>query len=226
MNEMNLTLVCNICGNNEFTPGPNGRMAESGAAPHCAHCGALERQRIVRQLFQALPLGFIDWRRGLQFSPDPGVCASQFRSYEVSVYGGENSIDMQSIARDDGSYDFISFNHVLEFVRDDLTGFSEMVRVLSPRGIIQACFSSPYSREMSIDYNVPFGPHEAWHLYGLDLASRFSCAQHGLTSFAVEDADPCTGVREIVHFFCKDENDARRMQAWFKLWSDKVRILN
>ncbi len=205
---------CTICGHNEFSRGPNGRTADNGAMPRCTACGALERQRIVRSLLQAMPLGFIDWRRGLQFSPDPGVCADQFRSYEVSVYGGDNSLDIQAIARADHSYDFISFNHVLEFVPDDLASFAELIRVLSPRGILQACFSTPMTRATSIDYSTPFGPHEAWHLYGLDLPERFHCAQLGLGVLAVEAVDPCTGIREVVHFFTRDPGDVARLRTW------------
>jgi hypothetical protein len=218
--------TCNICGGTEFGPGPNGRKASTGLPPHCISCDALERQRIVRKLFQALPLGFIDWRRGLQFSPDPGVCADQFRHYEVSVYGGQNSLDMQAIARADGAYDFISFNHVLEFVPDDLQGFAEMARVLSSDGMMQACFSAPTARTTSVDYATPFGPHQAWHLYGTDLAQRFECEKRGLHILAVEEADPCTGAREIVHFFLKNPQDVQRLTTWFQLWSDSVRIIS
>lgn len=218
--------VCNICGNTDFGPGPNGRRAENGALPCCRRCGALERQRIVRSIFQSFPLGFLDWRRGLQFSPDPGVCAEQFRSYEVSVYGGENSLDIQEIARADGAYDFVSFNHVLEFVPDDLKGFAELTRMLSPRGIMQACFSVPLSRAKSEDFTVPFGPHEAWHLYGLDLPERFQCAAKGLTLLVIDAGDPCTKAREIIHFFLKDKEDVTRIKTWLQVWHPDARIVN
>ena len=216
---------CNICGSEEFGYGPNGRTSDNGALPHCSGCGSLERQRIVRSLLQAMPLGFIDWRRGLQFSPDPGVCAEQFRAYEVSVYGGENSVDIQAIDRADGSYDFISLNHVLEFVPDDLRGFDELIRVMSARGILQACFSTPLSRAASVDYSVPFGPHEAWHLYGLDLAERFQCAQKKLSLLVVEAPDPCTGSLETVHFFLKNVDDVERMRTWIGMSCPAARII-
>jgi SAM-dependent methyltransferase len=222
--EMNV-VACNLCGGTEFSPGPAGRLANTGVPPHCQQCGSLERQRILRRVFQALPLGFLDWRRGLQFSPDQGLDPQWFRHYEVSVYGGPNSLDMQAIARPDASIDFVSFNHVLEFIPDDRAAFAEIVRILAPRGILQACFSAPLSRPSSQDYDRPFGPHAAWHLYGMDLGQRFQCKERGLTLVAVEETDPCTGVREVVHLFCKDPVDASRLREWLPAWSDTIKIL-
>jgi SAM-dependent methyltransferase len=210
---------CNICGGQEFIAGPNGRMADSGHPPCCRHCGALERQRIVRRVFQALPLGFLDWRRGLQFSTDTSLDPRWFRGYEVSIYEGANSLDIQDIARPDGSYDFVSFSHVLEFVPDDRRAFAELLRVLSPAGMIQACFSAPRARAVSEDYRTPFGPHEAWHLYGMDVAARFVGPATAVTVLAVEESDPCTGTHELVHLFFKQPADAMRVRAWLSAWS-------
>jgi SAM-dependent methyltransferase len=216
-----MTPACTICGETRFQPGPNGRQADSGRLPCCTGCGALERQRIVRRIFEAFPLGFLDWRKGLQFSPDNGIDPRWFRAYEVSVYGGDNSLDIQQIDRPDQSYDFISFNHVLEFVPDDRRAFAEMVRVLGPEGVIQAGFSTPLSRECSEDYRTPFGPHQAWHLYGRDLALRFANA-HGLGMLAVSETDPCTGAHEVFHLFFKRPADAMRTRAWLSAWSNSV----
>ena len=216
--------ACNICGGTQFAPGPVGRLADSGVMPCCRDCGSLERQRVVRSVFQALPIGFLDWRRVLQFSSDRGLNPSWFRKYEVSVYGGENSLDIQAIDRPDASYDLLTLNHVLEFVPDDLKGFSELVRILSPRGIMQVCFSAPSSRELSQDFSEPFGPHQAWHLYGKDLHTRFRCAANGLTVVELQEIDPCTGVREVVHLFFKDAAEARRVRSWLAAWSPTVCI--
>ncbi|HSW07426.1 methyltransferase domain-containing protein [Aquabacterium sp.] len=204
---------CTVCGGSDFGPGPLGRMATSGAPPHCRRCGALERQRIIRGLFQALPPALFEGRRGLQFSPDNGVDAASFARYEVSVYGGENSLDVQAIARDSGAYDFVSLSHVIEFVPDDQRAFDELARVLSPGGMLLACFSAPLSRARCIDYAEPTGPHGCWHLYGADLAAHFRCQDKGLTTMAIEGTDPCTGTQEVVHLFLKDRADAARIAA-------------
>lgn len=219
--------ACNICGGTVFGPGPNGRMATNGTAPACRSCGSLERQRIVRRLLQALPAGFLAWRQGLQFSPDPGPNASAFRSYEVSVYDGENSLDIQDIARESGSYDFVCFSHVLEFVPDDLRGFAELVRLLSPKGLLLACFSAPLLRRESVDFREPpYGPHAARHLYGADLAQRFQCAEKGLAMMVVEETDCGTNTREVVHLFLKDSEDVPRIRTWLHAFSRSARLLS
>lgn len=214
-----LSPVCNICGGQTLGGGPNGRMADSGMPPCCRQCGSLERQRIVRRVFQALPVGFLDWRRTLQFSPDNGLEARWFRHFEVSVFGGENNIDIQAIDRETAHYDLITFSHVLEFVLDDRRAFAELTRVLSPRGIIHACFSEPFSRIVTQDFDSPFGQHDAWHLYGKDIVHRFDCIANGLIVLAVEEVDPCTGVHEVVHLFLKDASDAVRIRGWLSGWS-------
>ena len=204
---------CNICGGEEFGPGPNGRMAVNGNLPHCLHCGSLERHRILRGLFMALPRDFLGWRRALQFSPDTGLDPAWFLRHEISIYGEENSLDIRAIDRPDGSYDFISLNHVMEFIREDRLGFKELIRVLSPRGVLQICFSEPLSRDLCQDFAEPQGPFQAWHLFGKDLDRRFRCAEQALGVLAIVGTDPCTGVSEIVHLFLRDASEAAKLRA-------------
>ena len=215
---------CVICGGLDFGPGPNGRMASTGAAPCCRNCGSLERHRILRQIFQALPFGFLDWRRGLQFSPDQGIDPRWFRSYEVSIFDGENHLDIQSLDRADNSYDFISLNHVLESVPDDIAGFDELCRVLSPSGLMQITFGSSDIREKTIELPEPTFEWKAHHLYGRDLLNRFKCSVKGLNALVVEETDPCTGVREVVHLFTKDAAVAMRIRAWLSAWSSSIQV--
>src|SRR3954452_11848979 len=94
--------TCNICGGGVFAPGPAGRASVNGKAPRCLGCESLERHRLNRLLCQALPIGALAWRRALQFSPDMALAPAWFRSFEVSVYGRENSLDLQRIDRPDG----------------------------------------------------------------------------------------------------------------------------
>src|SRR5262249_10269873 len=128
---------CNICGGGEFSPGPRGRMSSSLRPPCCVKCGSLERQRVQRAILQRLPPGFLANRRCLQFSQDVALDPKRFSSFEVSVFEGTNSLDMERIDRPDASYDYVALNHVLEFVPDDRKAFAELVRILSPDGILQ-----------------------------------------------------------------------------------------
>jgi SAM-dependent methyltransferase len=195
--------ACNICGAGVFGPGPAGRMSDTGKPPHCMKCGSLERHRANRGLFQTIPLGALSWRRALQFSPDMALSGSWFKSFEVSVYGGENSLDLQKIARPDGSYDFVSLSHVLEFVPDDHASFSEIIRILSPEGLLHLVLSQPLIRPNCLDFETATGVHQYFHLYGHDFAERFKLKERGIHLLMVSARDAVTGVSETVHLLSK-----------------------
>ena len=212
MNKKRMPVRCNVCGACEFATGPNGRLAENGALPRCLGCESLERHRAVRRVFQALPRSYLAERRALQFSPDNGVDPQWFRSFEVSVYEGENSLDLQAIARSDDSYDFLSLSHVLESVPDDLKAFDELCRILSPRGLLHVSFGVNKERVTTIMLAEPAHFWGAHRYYGHDVAQRFGCAERGLQMLEIEVADPCTGVLQTVHLFTRDEGDAARLR--------------
>ncbi|HSW07424.1 class I SAM-dependent methyltransferase [Aquabacterium sp.] len=207
---------CNICGSTEFGLGPNDRTSVNGQLPRCLQCGSLERHRIARRVFQALPHDFINWRRALQFSPDGGLDGGWFRSWELSVFEGANSLDIQAIDRPDASYDFLSLSHVLESVPDDRIGFDELCRILSPAGLLHVTFGAPLQRDKTLDLDAPQHAWKAHHLYGRDLTERFGCARKGLGVVVVEAADPCTGVNEPIHLFMKDPADVARVHDWLR----------
>ncbi|MFS2004293.1 methyltransferase domain-containing protein [Duganella sp. CT11-25] len=219
-------IVCNICGGGAFGPGPAGRMSSTGLPPHCRQCGALERHRLVRHLFQALPIGFLDWRRALQFSPDQGAHPGWFRQHEISVYGGENSLDIQAIARADGSYDFITLSHVLECIPNDLAAFDELHRVLSPRGLLHICFGRPLSRERSQDFERGVDRYDNLHLYGRDVYQRFGCAAKQMGMLVIEGSDPVTGAHDAVHLFARHAPDIALLSAWLRGWNGSLRIVD
>jgi SAM-dependent methyltransferase len=198
-----ISAACNICGGTTFGPGPAGRMTADGKPPHCTQCGSLERHRANRRIFESLPIGFLSWRRGLQFSPDMALSAAWFRSFEISIYGGSNSLDLQRIDRADNTYDFVSLSHVLEFVPDDQASFSEIIRVLDPAGLIHLVLSQPEGRTNSLDFPAATGTHGYFHLYGRDFAERFRLRARELHLLIVASRDPVTGAREVTHFITK-----------------------
>lgn len=198
--------VCNICGGNTFRTGPSGRMAENGALPGCVKCGSLERHRATRDLFNKFPIGVLNWRRALQFSPDVALSARWFKSLEISDYEGESPLDLQAIDRPDGSYDFITLSHVLEFVPDDHASVSELIRIMSPRALLHMTLSRPLSRAQSQDFLsavATTGEHRYFHLYGRDFGERFKLRERGVHMAVVMVTDPVTQVSEAVHFFAK-----------------------
>jgi SAM-dependent methyltransferase len=166
---------------------------------------------------EQLPIGALSWRRGLQFSPDPAIKPSWFCSYEITVFGSDNTIDIQKIARDDGAYDFISLNHVIEFVPDARASFSELIRVLSPGGIVQIGFSTLSSRDISTDWELPQGVHGYYHLFGTDFTDYFELEKKGVAALAIAQQDPVTGQEEWFHFFSKSTDALSRLEDFVRI---------
>ncbi len=196
-------VACNICGGTTFSAGPAGRLTADGKPPHCTQCGSLERHRANRRIFESLPVGFLSWRRGLQFGPDLALSPVWFRTFEISIYGGANSLDLQRISRADGSYDFVSLSHVLEFVPDDHLSFRELVRILSADGLIHLVLSQSDGRSNSLDFPEATGTHGYFHLYGRDFADRFRLRERDLYLLIVASRDPVTGAGEVTHLIAR-----------------------
>lgn len=212
--------ICNICGECSFEAGPLGRLSSTGLLPKCSKCLSLERHRAIRELQNLMPDTMLGWRSALQFAPDGSVSADRFARYEGSYFGRTNSIDMQAIDRDDGTYDMILMNHVIEFVPDDLKAFSEILRVSSPRAILQICFASSFTYDAVFHWTEPQGAIGQYHRYGRSLTQHFQIEERGLHAVVARPEDPVTGVREVVHFFCKDPADAGDLRDVFRqvLW--------
>lgn len=205
--------VCNICGGEQFMPGPKARMARSGVPPRCVSCYSLERHRSLRECLDRVPREMFSWRRAIQFAPDPSLDPTWFRSYEGSVYEGENSLDLQDIDRPGGTYDFISLSGVLELVPDDQRAFGELMRIASSTCLIHCTFV-PLA-DATKHYNKLHGAFGRYHLYGLDLTEWFNTASHNLTTIVTTAIDPVTEVDEPLHFFCRQHHDAEVLTSSF-----------
>jgi len=200
--------ACNICGCNNFVPGPLGRMAaKKTLAPRCDGCGSLERHRIVRQIYDAVPAGILENARALQFADDPAAPRERFKSFELSIYGHENSLDMASVDRPDGAYDWVIANHVLEHVQDDSAAMRELRRIVTDDGVIQLTVPSPSSALETWDLPEPvptgFGH---WRGYGSDLPLHFSTELQGSFGLLVVCRDGPTNRWDVVYLFMKSHD--------------------
>ena len=183
-----------------------GRLSPSGAFPHCPGCNSLERHRALRNVFDLIPDSWFANGNVLQISDDPAVPRDKFKSVEVSVFGGKNSLDIQNIDRSDNTYDWIICNHVLEHVPNDSKAMKELLRVLKSDGIIQFAIPDVLNYSHTVDWGFPdANQHGHFRIYGTDWMSRFSEAfQDSHFIFETKAKDPVTGLEDLFFFVVKD----------------------
>lgn len=208
--------ACNICGASTYGPGPNGRLSRGGHTPRCQKCGSLERHRRLRRAYATLPEAWLASLSVLQLSPDIGVDPAWFRHYEISEYGGDNSLNLEAIARADNSYDLIICNHVLEHVANDRQGFRELLRVA--RSLVQITLPSPYTRATTLDWGYP-KPEAYGHYrgYGRDVVGIFLEAEPETHVCRLEVEDPVTREADYIYLCAKDLALLRRLSARYTL---------
>jgi SAM-dependent methyltransferase len=188
---------CPICGSTSFVPGPKGRMAPNGTLPRCAGCQSLERHRMFRIMFERLGIEPFKKMRAIQFSPDPTLEPSWFKSFELSSYGEGEGIDIQAIARADGAYDLVACSHVLEHVADDRKALSELLRITSEEGFLFLVVPDPFREEKTRDWGFAKPEkHGHFRVYGADIAERFSRYLPDQPVIAYMGEDPVTGERD------------------------------
>jgi SAM-dependent methyltransferase len=210
--------ACTICGGSRFEPGPNGRMSSTGRLPRCSGCRSLERHRQLRRVYAFLPAEDLAGLEVLQLSPDIGVDAAWFRRYEVSEYGGDNSLDLQAIDRPDAAYDLVICNHVLEHVADDRQGLRELLRVTRPDGFVQLTVPSPHTRATTVDWGTPDPrAHGHYRGYGRDVRERFAQARPDATVLEVEVFDPVTAAGSYVYLWTASAQRAAQLEGWIRL---------
>ena len=201
---------CSICGKRQYGPGPNGRMSRGGLPPRCCACGSLERHRRLRTIYGAMPGQWLAGLSVLQLSPDIGVDPGWFRSFEISEYGGDNSLDLENIARSDQSYDLVICNHVLEHVADDSRGFRELLRVA--RSLVQITVPTPFTRSITVDWGYPKPEaHGHYRGYGRDVLEMFLAAEPKAHTIQVEAVDPVTEEGDYIYLCSRDLDLLRRL---------------
>ena len=207
--------TCNICDGHSFELGPNGRKASTGKPPRCSNCQSLERHRQLRQVYAQLPADYLASLEVLQLSPDIGVDSSWFKSYEVSVFGGDNSLDLEAIDRPDASYDLVICNHVLKHVANDRQGLRELMRIVRPHGLLQITVPSPYTRAKTVDWGYPKPEaHGHYRGYGKDFIHLFREARAEVAPIQVEAIDEATGAGGYVYFWAPGQELQNRIRAW------------
>ena len=152
--------------------------------------------------------------RAIQFSPDPTLDPRWFKSFELSVYGEGESLDIQAIDRPDGAYDFVACSHVLEHVADDRKALNELLRITSPDGLLYLVVPDPFREEKTRDWGFAKPEkHGHFRVYGADIAERFSRYLPDQPVIAYMGEDPVTGERDGCFLLPKSAAVRRRIEA-------------
>lgn len=201
---------CNICGGDQFARGPSQRLSITRRLPTCEKCGSLERHRVARRIFNRLR-DRLDGKRFLQFSPDPAVDEAWFSEMTVSIWEGENSLDMQAIPLLDGSYDWIYSSHVLNSVPDQAAALREMQRVVGNQGIVVLCVGGTVFNYRTQPSNKSFGRDHQFVLYGMEFADDVQAILPDVAVAEFVAVDPCTASLDSLYFCSRTEPQLREM---------------
>jgi SAM-dependent methyltransferase len=196
-------LACNICGGTNFKPGPLGRISITGLPPVCVECGSLERHRVFRAIFNQFRSTDFKSLSCLMFSMDRSVATGWFRSFRYSVYGTDNSLDLQDIALSDGAFDVVICNHVLEHVPRYEVALKEIVRVLSRRGFAFISFPNPHYRQETSDWGHP-KEHGHYRVFGSDIEAKLPVLLPGVGILRVVAKDPVTEIEDRAYIVSKN----------------------
>jgi hypothetical protein len=182
--------------------------------PFCTRCRSLERHRVVRAVFDALPNDLLKGTRVLQFSPDPALDRERFGQFLVSVWGGENALDMQAIALPDASYDWVYSSHVMNHVPDDAAALREMLRVVGA-GCIVLNVGGTVFRYDTIPSEDFMGQDRQYKVYGTMYADDVQQVLPETGVLEVVAIDPCSVSLDTVYFVSRDVVKLERMAKLF-----------
>lgn len=191
---------CPVCGKS------SRRFKRFGVVPRedaqCAHCGALERQRLL-WLFLQQRTDFFDGRpkKMLHVAPEPTL-EFRFRKQLGANYLSADLYNPRAMARmdiadiqfDDRSFDVIYCSHVLEHVKDDRRAMREFFRVLSDRGwaillvpiISERTFEDPTITDPAERLKI-FGQEDHVRNYGPDYVDRLREAGFAVQTTRISD---------------------------------------
>jgi len=150
--------------------------------------------------------------RLIRFSDDPIVDDRWFRTREVSIFAGDNSLDIQAIDRLDESYDVIVCSHVIEHVADDRQAIRELTRILSPRGFLILAYPRAEDGGLTEDWGFADpGKNGHYRGYGRDFDGTLAATVPEAQAIALEKEDPVTGDAKKFSFICKSPEWAARI---------------
>lgn len=181
------TVKCPVCDHSFRIFLPYGRKARSNAL--CPNCLSLERHRMM-WLFLKNETPFFEKELDvLHIAPElcfinrfEKIHGSQYITADIESPLAKVKLDVHNIPFDEGKFDVVFCNHVMEHVEDDYKAMSEIYRVLKPDGfaILQVPLFYPLLDVTYEDKNITspkarekaFGQTDHVRMYGKDYADR------------------------------------------------------
>lgn len=217
---------CPVCNHNFRNFLPYGRKARSNAL--CPNCLSLERHRMMWLFLKNETSFFNDTLDVLHIAPElcfidrfEKIHTDKYITADIESPLAKIKLDVHAIPFDEGKFDVIFCNHVMEHVKDDKKAMSEIFRVLKPGGfaILQIplfyplldvtyedkSITSPTAREKA------FGQSDHVRMYGKDYANRLRSVGFKVDESSYFDKLPKEEVKRYALpldepiFYCKKE---------------------
>lgn len=206
---------CIICRTTRFRRWSRAHpLSFSGRLQFCVRCRSLPRHRSTRKIWLHLRRKDFKRARCLQFSHDPSVRRTWFRNFELSIFNGANSIDVQDIARSDASYDIVICNHVIEHVPDHRRALRELGRILSAHGFLFLSVPDPARRARTDDWGRPDpSRHHHFREFGTDLTELLKQELPDLSIVEVQAIDDTTGDPDLAYVLTRNRTWFRRVRS-------------
>lgn len=179
---------CTVCGHEFRKFLPYGRLSASRDNALCPHCLSLERHRLIWYYLKNDSNFFTDELKMLHVAPEycfisrfkklPGL---DYTTGDLESPLADVMMDVHDIPFEDGTFDVLFCNHVLEHVEDDIKVMQEIRRVLKPGG--WAILQSPMDLSLETTYEdlsitdprereKHFGQDDHLRMYGRDYDKR------------------------------------------------------
>lgn len=185
-------VMCPVCGKSFRKFLPYGRINPRENAL-CPNCLSLERHRLIWLYLKEKTQFFINNLQVLHIAPEAcfikrfeKIHGDRYITADIESPLAKVKMDIHKIPFNTNTFDVVLCNHVLEHVRDDIKGMTEICRVLKPGGfaILQVPFFNPipdltFEDAAITDKNEReklFGQDDHVRRYGKDYTQRIKRA--------------------------------------------------
>lgn len=208
------TLHCNLCGSGVFAWRYIGEEQDVFCSKNigagrrrggCPICGSLDRTRYVYHIIRNYT-SLLDGAgcSVLHFAPESmlsekirSACGGGYVTADIAPQKADVAADISDMQFNDGQFDYIICNHVMEHIREEGRAFSELGRCLKRGGILILTVPVCWEQATYEDENVItqkdrikyYGQRDHVRLYGNDIVGRIEKFGFEVTLFRCSEAE-------------------------------------